>query len=110
MNRLPKLHLGSPSIAGQLTVFPTWTDAPSRHRPYRLGLGPSGSVAELPDGPQVSALTVYNDDVRPALMLEGALLAGGGQHRVLTRDVLVSAQSRTVVPVACVEASRWSGG
>lgn len=44
MNHLPALHVGSPTLAGPLTVFPVWTDAPAAARAY---LPLSASVAAV---------------------------------------------------------------
>ena len=111
MISMPMLHLGRGTQAGPLTIFPIWTDAPvATHRPYTTTLRGNGAVTELPDGPQVSTLMVTQPGPKPLLMLEGALLSGGWQHRVLTRDILVAAGRPMMLDVRCVEAGRWQGG
>jgi len=110
MITMPTLHLGRGTQAGPLTIFPIWTEAPvMTHRPYTTTLRGSGAVTELPDHPEVSTLVVTQPGPKPLLMPEGALLSGGWQHRVLTRDVLIAAGTPVLLDVRCVEAGRWHG-
>jgi len=109
MVALPALHLGAPVQAGPLTIFPVWTDAPLDDRPYRTTLPKAGKVAELQDGPSVPELKVTNPGAAPVLLIEGALLEGGWQHRVLAHSVLVGAHDDVTVEVRCIEQHRWGG-
>jgi hypothetical protein len=109
MTFMPALHLGAPTQAGPLTIFPIWTDAPITPATYRTSLPADARIDEL-DDPTVGQLRITNAGTTPVLLLEGALLDGGLQHRVLTRTVLVDAHSREDVEVACVEHGRWAGG
>lgn len=106
---IPTLHVGSAIAAGPLTLFPVWTDAPVAPAPIG-DLSTSGvTVAEL-DSPQVPLLSATNGTTSSVLLVEGTLLGGGHQHRVLTRDVLLAAGRTAQVPVRCVEQGRWGGG
>src|SRR5829696_299319 len=109
MIALPAIHLGSPVQAGPLTVFPVWTDAPLAARPYRTTLPAAGAVKEHDGGPSVESLMVSNPRATPVLLLEGALLEGGWQHRVLAQSVLIGGKTRQDVDVRCVEQRRWGG-
>jgi hypothetical protein len=109
MPTLPALHLGSPAQLGPLTVFPIWTDAPLGTRGYRTTLPAAGVVKEQDGGPSVERLTVTNPGATPVLLLEGALLEGGWQHRVLASSVLIGARDHQEVDVRCVEQNRWGG-
>ena len=74
-----------PSVA--LTAFPVWVEGPSVR-----GLHWSGqqlAVGELAGGPSVSQLQVSNGSTRPAVLLEGDLVEGGWQNRMLGREPLV---------------------
>lgn len=109
MHRLPSLHVGSPTLAGPLTVFPIWTDAPAVRRSYLPLTAWAPSVREHHAGPTIDRLTVANSAPRPLLVLEGTLLTGGWQHRVVAHDVLVAPGASRDLRVACVEQGRWGG-
>jgi hypothetical protein len=66
-------------------------------------------LSELDGAPAVRSLIVKNAGARPLLLLEGQLLEGGWQHRMLTRSVLVAAGESMSLDVACVEQGRWHG-
>jgi len=107
--RLPNLHVGSSYRYGNLTWFPVWTDAEIKPRRYTTKVSPSlVSLAEKEEA-EVQVLEISNSGNTPVLLFEGALLEGGWQHRALTRTMLVPANSRTDLPVVCVEAGRWGG-
>ena len=103
-----RLHVGGGTSRGALTVFPVWGEYDGRR-----GYSSDPTVlqlAERADGASVPVLMASNGGERPVLLLEGHLLEGGWQNRVLTRSVLVPARSTLEVEVACVEAGRWHGG
>jgi hypothetical protein len=103
-----ELHVGRGTSRGALTVFPVWSDRKGP-RGYSSDLG-KVALSELEDGPSVGHLLATNSGRRPRLMLEGTVLEGGWQHRMLLRSVLVPGQQELRVPVACVEQGRWGGG
>ena len=105
---MPAMRLGDPTHVGALSVFPIWTDAPIVPRDYVTNV-PEDSVEELPSGPSVSQVHIRNPLPEPILLLEGLVLEGGWQHRVVLNDVMVAPGSRAVVDVACVEQGRWGG-
>jgi len=65
------------------------------------------SIAEVGETGVVGELLVENRAMRPVLIVEGEVLLGMKQTRVLNVSILVPAQSRLIVPVSCVEAGRW---
>ena len=104
---LPRLHVGDAWRAGALTLFPLWSEAPSIH-----GLDLNAStidVGEREGAPVVSELVVRNRGTRTALLLEGEMLEGGWQHRVLNSDLLLEPGQAHVADVWCVEHGRWHG-
>lgn len=108
MKLLPRVHVGAPIRRGALTMFPLWTEHPEVVPGYVPADSAAGSVtvSEL-EQPAVPQLVIDNAADRPALVLEGEMVAGGLQHRVLNVTVLLPAGQPTVVPVSCVEAGRW---
>ena len=103
---IPAIHIGRATPLGPVTYFPLWTDAPDTNG-LVTGATALIDVAELPGQPEVSHLAVTNPSGAPALLIEGELLEGGWQHRVLQHDVIVGSGQSLVVDVACVEAGRW---
>lgn len=107
--KLPNLHVGSSYRYGNLTWFPVWTDAEVKPRGYTTKVSPSQVALAEKEDAQVPVLEISNTSDTPVLLFEGALLEGGWQHRALTRTMLVPANTRTDLPVVCVEAGRWGG-
>ncbi len=101
------LHLGKPVTRGALTLFPLWSGTAVITRGYAVS--PEGLLVEEQPDPVVEELVVTNPGPQPALVLEGEMLAGGWQHRVAARTVLVPAGARQVIDVRCVERGRFSG-
>lgn len=65
-------------------------------------------VAELEDlSPDVNRVVLTNVGHSMALLVEGELLEGGWQHRVLQNDVVLVPGMPMVAAVACVEHGRW---
>ena len=105
----PQLHVGSPTEAGPLTIFPIWTDAPMPVRSVRTVLPKGARIREQAGGSTVEALTLENPGRKAILLLEGTILVGGWQQRVLVHDVLVGPETTLDLEVRCVEQGRWSG-
>ena len=104
-----KLHVGNPAVREGLTVFPVFDGEAVVEAGYHLG-GSAVAVEERAGAPVVGELVVTNRSEQPVLLLEGEVLEGGHQDRVLVRSVLVAAGAAEVVEVRCVEQGRWSGG
>ena len=81
-----ELHVGRGTDRGALTVFPVWASEGGSGG-YRCDLA-AAEIAEQADGPAVDSLAVSNAGSLPLLMLEGQLVEGGWQNRMLTRSVL----------------------
>lgn len=87
-------------------MFPLWTDAPA---PSGLSFRAAEGV-EVTETGTVEQLTVVNRTSMPLFLLEGELLEGGWQHRVVVHDVVLDADTLPAqVEVKCVEAHRWDG-
>jgi hypothetical protein len=64
-------------------------------------------VEEVSENGDVPHLAVTNNGPLPLLILEGEILIGAKQNRVVNVTVLVAAHSRFTLPVSCVEQGRW---
>jgi hypothetical protein len=105
----PTIHIGVPTYLGGLTVFPAWTDQPKPRRALPTELPPGATITEVADGPLVDELILANPTDIAFLILEGLLVSGGWQHRVLTHSWLIGPKDQQVLEVRCVEQGRWQG-
>jgi hypothetical protein len=104
---IPPLHVGHGTTFGALTLFPVWHE----------GLGVGGlnwapvniRVAEREGSPVVEELVVENTSTRQQVTLEGDLLKGGFQDRMIATSILLAPRERRIVEAVCVEHGRWSG-
>ena len=104
---LPRLHVGAGTTVGALTTFPLWVEAPSVR-----GLHWSGNqltIAEIAGSPSVGELTVTNRSSRPAVLLEGDLVEGGLQHRMVAASGVVAGGTTGMLAARCIEQGRWNG-
>jgi hypothetical protein len=65
-------------------------------------------VMEVSAGGRVSVIKVSNRSERMVFLMDGEVLAGCKQDRVLNTSILVPAKNDLSIPVACVEMGRWS--
>jgi hypothetical protein len=106
---VPCIHVGRGSRLGPVTWFPLWTDAPAGPA-LATGTGASILVEEVAGHPQVDKLVIANPSASAVLLIEGELLEGGWQHRVLQHDFVLGPGRREIIDVSCVEQGRWHGG
>ncbi len=107
---LSNVAVGSPAHHKNLTIFPlSWPEA--SEPPYRL-LGPAieageALVEEISHDGSMPQLSVTNKGDRPLLVLEGVILVGAKQNRLVNVTVLAPPCSTVTLPVSCVEQGRW---
>ncbi len=110
MLAVPSVRVGSPVTHDRLSVFPLFIDAPAVPN-YRLSeealADGTAVVEEVTEGGSVPNLAVDNKGDTLVLFVEGQELRGAKQNRVLNTSVLIAAQTKTVLPVSCVEQGRW---
>jgi hypothetical protein len=110
MPTLPEIQVGQPIRHEALAVFPLFSSSEGGVE-YLLSdeaiSAGSLNVEEVSEGGSVPNLLVTNHGDSKVLFLEGEELRGAKQNRVLNTSVLVSAHSKTTIPVSCVEQGRW---
>ena len=65
-------------------------------------------IREVSEEGSVNDLSLHNHSSKGLLCVEGEMLSGCKQQRVLNTSVLVSPFTKITIPVSCVEAGRWS--
>lgn len=108
---LDTLHFGEPIARDGLAVYPLvgLDDRPPDYLtlPKALASG-LASVREVSEAGLVNALYLVNRASLPILVLDGDILVGAKQNRVVNVSMLAPALSDIRVPVSCVEQGRWS--
>lgn len=65
-------------------------------------------VTEIGEGGTVPTIKVLNKSDFDALILDGLELRGAKQNRMVNLTIIAGKHAETEIPVACVEAGRWS--
>ncbi len=108
---LSAVRIGEPmGITDGVLVFPLHTSQVLERDSITVAEAQSArtiSVSECRSGARVSQLTVTVSSEIPVMIPEGMLLQGGRQNRIVNLSLLLP-RGEHIIPVSCVEASRWS--
>jgi hypothetical protein len=102
---LPLLHVGKGAQYGALTLFPVWAESGAA-----AGLEwdlDTLDVGEQRGDGQVNSLAAVNLGHKPVVLLEGDLLEGGWQTRMVARSTILGPQEASDIAALCVEENRW---
>ena len=109
---IPPLNLttGNASYHGGITIIPLLASEPPRAGYITLAeaITLGFQVSEVSAGGHVPQLLVQNPLDQQVLLYDGEEVIGAKQNRILEATILVAAGLSQQIPVACVEAGRWS--
>lgn len=103
------IEVGEPDVSGPLAVYPLFGPAPTLEYVAFAAAHEKVAITELEGSASVNDLIVHNQGSSPVLLYEGEEILGAQQNRVLDISILIAAESKTRIPVSCVEQGRWDG-
>lgn len=108
---LSEVEVGEPQHHAELTIFPLLGQ--NGHQPSYTLLEEAirtgkVTVQEESESGNVPTLLVDNQLDTPVLILEGEILIGAKQNRMVNESLMLAAQEKTLLPVSCVESGRWA--
>jgi hypothetical protein len=105
------LYTGEPVLVGQLEVTPIFIrreTAPLPLLEFEQALARGlVEVTEVSEGGSVPSLFVKNSADRDVIIIDGEMLVGAKQNRVVNTTIVVPAGASVEIPVTCVEQGRW---
>ena len=102
------LRCGEPQRSGPLTLVPLFhSGAAASYRLFAEALAAGRVTVEEVGAGSVPELALVNRGGEAVLVIEGEVLSGLRQTRIVNASVLVPPRTRLNLPVSCVELGRW---
>jgi len=108
---IKRLRLGEAASFEGLTVFPLFGDDVQEKDYLTLDEAlarKQARILEVSESGDVPTLLFENLGDQKVLLVDGDELIGAKQNRIINLTILVPANTKIEIPVACVEAGRWS--
>jgi hypothetical protein len=105
------LIIGASQQYENLTVFPVRysVQEPCDYIPLEIAVKNGFvKISEINESGSVNNLLVINESEQNILLLDGEELIGAKQNRVMNTTILLPGNTKTQIPVSCVEQGRWS--
>lgn len=109
-NFLEKLRVGEAQAFANLTIFPLLGLEPNEPDYVLLDEAVAQGwleIKEINAAGSVNEILVKNHGAIPVLILDGEILSGAKQNRVVNATILIAAHTELKIPVSCVEQGRW---
>lgn len=107
---LSHLELKAPRQVGPLTLLPLTLKADFTVPPLVLLDDESARVIEVNDAGRVNRIKVENLTPEFLLLLNGELVRGARQNRLVNATTLITGGGEHLLSVSCVEQGRWAYG
>lgn len=105
------ITIGAPVYYAGLTVFPLYRKGVQNveYKTLEEALADgSVEVRELDQGASVPELQVVNKSADKVIIIGGEELVGAKQNRIMNTTMILDGDSKTTIPVSCVEHGRWN--
>ena len=105
------LQFGKLQEFNSMAVFPVFVKTESKLNYMTLNEAIREDLLEIKEldaAGAVPELVVTNNADIAVLILDGEELVGAKQNRVVNTSILLKENSKTIIPVSCVEQGRWS--
>ncbi|MHC4982139.1 MAG: ARPP-1 family domain-containing protein [Planctomycetota bacterium] len=109
---LAGIEIDKPRTHKNMIVFPIrWAgkQAPGDWEALDEAMAAEHLVITEKDQASVPEVHVENTGVKTVFLMNGEIVKGGKQTRVIKKDTVIEAKQKVTVPVFCVERRRWKG-
>jgi len=103
------LHVGAPVAAGGVIFYPLLREGPDDAKVILLDDAIQLGLLEVRETGTVAELEAVNKSDQIVLALEGDIVQGGRQNRVINTTFAIPSKATVKVPASCVERGRWHG-
>lgn len=108
---LNNTKIGEPISFKNMSVFPVFTENGIELDYITLDQALQNNLIDITEkdiGGSVPELKVTSKSDHNILLMDGEELVGAKQNRILNTSIIITPYSETIIPVSCVEQSRWS--
>lgn len=105
------ITIGEPIYYAGLTVFPLYRQGAQNveYKTLDEALADGAvEIRELDQGASVPELQVVNKGSDKVIIIGGEELVGAKQNRIVNTTMILDGNSKTTIPVSCVEHGRWT--
>ena len=105
---LHNCRIGRPVLVPNLYVCPILSDINQQPEYISLKQAYKNKLVAIEETETVSTTKIENRSKKPLFIMNGEILEGAKQNRVINDSILIPSQTKKRVDVSCVEEGRWS--